>query len=113
MEKCLFCSIAAGEVNADVIFKNEKFMVLKDINPQAPVHLLVIPVVHHENVLDAASVNPDLLAVLLSECAILGQKLGGADGFRIVVNTGPYGGQTVNHLHFHVLAGRELQWPPG
>lgn len=113
MKGCIFCDIAAGKLDSEVLSKNEKFMVLKDVNPQAPVHLLVIPLKHYANIQEASNDNPSLVAQLLAECARLGTEMDGGKGFRIVINTGSDGGQTVNHLHFHVLAGRALQWPPG
>ena len=111
--ECLFCKIAAGEIKADVLYRDEQILVLKDINPQAPVHLLILPVEHYANLAEAAEKAPDLLTALLSKCALLGSEFGGDRGYRVVVNTGSDGGQTVAHLHFHLLAGRELLWPPG
>lgn len=111
MEDCIFCKIARGQIPADFIFRDEQLMVLKDVDPQAPVHLLVVPLAHYPDIGEASS-NPQLISALIAQCARLGQEMG-AEGFRIVVNTGEYGGQTVQHLHFHVLAGRKLQWPPG
>jgi len=110
---CLFCKIAAGEIEADILYKDDQILVLKDINPQAPVHLLVLPVEHHANLGEAADKAPALLTALLTKCAALGLKFGGDRGYRVVANTGRDGGQTVEHLHFHLLAGRELLWPPG
>lgn len=110
---CIFCEIAAGNIKADVVSTNDRFFVLKDLNPQAPVHLLVIPSKHHANLAEAAGSDSGLLSELLSECARLGQELGGENGYRVVINSGNFGGQTVNHLHCHVLAGRMLNWPPG
>jgi histidine triad (HIT) family protein len=109
---CLFCEIAAGNINADVVYRDKTLFVLRDINPQAPVHLLVIPVGHYANLMEVSE-NADLMSALLFQCARQGFARGGDEGYRVVVNTGFNGGQTVNHLHFHVLAGRELQWPPG
>ncbi|NLO88523.1 MAG: histidine triad nucleotide-binding protein [Firmicutes bacterium] len=111
MSQCIFCKIARGESPADVLYRDEQLLVLKDINPQAPVHLLVIPVEHYPN-LQQASANSALVSALIKKCTQLGSELG-SQGYRIVVNTGPDGGQTVDHLHIHVLAGRPLQWPPG
>lgn len=109
---CIFCQIASGSLDTDFVYKDEQVMVIKDINPQAPVHLLVIPVHHYSNIVEASK-DGDLMSVLIAQCSRFGQELGGVNGFRVVVNTGYNGGQTVDHLHFHVLAGRELQWPPG
>lgn len=112
MTECIFCKISQGAIPGDIVFQDDQLLVLRDINPQAPVHLLVIPRDHYTDIVDASK-NPPLLSALLAKCASLGQEMGGEQGFRIVVNTGEYGGQTVGHLHFHVLAGRQLQWPPG
>ena len=109
---CLFCDIVAGLVDAEVIFKDKNLLVLHDINPQAPIHLLILPVKHFTSLAEA-TVEPELLSAILTKCAILGRELGGEGGYRIVVNTGADGGQTVGHLHFHLLAGRKLRWPPG
>lgn len=113
MAECLFCNLATGKIKSDLIYKDENLIVFKDINPQAPVHLLVIPVKHYANINAAAKTDPEIVSKLLAECARQGEEFGGENGFRIVVNTGKHGGQTVEHLHFHILAGRELQWPPG
>jgi histidine triad (HIT) family protein len=110
---CLFCKIAAGKIKGDIIYKDEQVLVLRDINPQAPVHLLVLPVEHLANLAEAADKAPALLTSLLKKCEELGCSLGGERGYRLVANTGQDGGQTVEHLHFHLLAGRELLWPPG
>ena len=108
---CLFCEMAAGNIDADVIYRDESMMVIRDINPQAPVHLLVIPAEHYADL--AAVKDADLMSALITESARQGKAVGGDNGFRVVVNTGSDGGQTVDHLHFHVLAGRKMQWPPG
>jgi histidine triad (HIT) family protein len=110
---CVFCKIAAGELDSEIFYIDQEIVVLKDANPHAPTHLLILPVKHYADLAEAAEKSPQLLTTLLAKCADLGQKIGGSRGFRVVINTGPDGGQTVNHLHFHLLAGRELQWPPG
>lgn len=110
--ECLFCKIAAGTVKSQIVYRDDALFVLRDVNPQAPVHLLVIPTKHYATLAEAAA-EPGLLATLLAKCAALGSELGGEQGYRLVVNTGSDGGQTVDHLHFHILAGRKLLWPPG
>lgn len=111
---CIFCKIGARELNADVVYEDSDFMAFKDINPMAPTHVLIIPKKHISSLLDEASLDPSLLGKLLALVPQLARKLGLAEkGFRVVINTGEFGGQTVNHLHFHLLGGRELQWPPG
>lgn len=111
---CLFCRIAAGEIPATVVHQDEHLVAFRDINPQAPVHILLIPREHVAS-LDAAG--PDhgaLLGHLLLTARTLARSEGIAeDGYRAVLNVGADGGQTVHHLHLHVLGGRGLGWPPG
>lgn len=111
MQDCIFCKISQGTIPGDIVYQDEQLLVLRDISPQAPVHLLVFPRDHYADIVEASH-NPRLLSALLAKCASLGREMG-EQGFRIVVNTGEHGGQTVGHLHFHVLAGRQMQWPPG
>jgi histidine triad (HIT) family protein len=110
---CLFCRIAAGEIPAKQVYRDDRVLAIEDINPQAPTHLLVMPAEHHANigVLSDAS-DGALLARLMEVATKLGREHG-AGGYRLVMNTGPDGGQTVDHLHVHVLAGRPMHWPPG
>lgn len=110
--ECLFCGIAEGRVDAEIIARDENLIVLRDINPQAPTHLLILPVKHFASLNEAAA-EPELLGAILAKCATLGSELGGQEGYRVVINTGVDGGQTVGHLHFHLLVGRKLRWPPG
>jgi histidine triad (HIT) family protein len=110
---CLFCKIAGGEIPANVIYRDDDVLAIEDINPQAPVHLLVMPKKHHANIGDLSDAEePVLLGKLIEIATKLGRERGG-EGYRLVLNTGPDGGQTVEHLHVHVLAGRQLTWPPG
>jgi histidine triad (HIT) family protein len=118
MEECIFCRIAAGEVPAKVVYRSDDggVIAIEDVNPQAPTHLLVMPTKHYETLWEAvrAGTGDQALPATLFEIASrLGKERGGARGFRLVVNTGPDGGQTVGHLHLHVLAGRGMTWPPG
>lgn len=113
MSDCIFCKIGDGEVPADVVYRDEDVMAIRDVNPQAPVHLLVLPVAHHANMAQMWGVDGALATRLVELASMLGQEHGGADGFRLVVNTGRAGGQTVDHVHVHVLAGRPMTWPPG
>ncbi len=108
-----FCKIAAGTIPAKAVYRDERVIAIEDINPQAPTHLLVMPIEHHANigVLSDAS-DAALLANLIEVATKLGRERGG-NGYRLVLNTGPDGGQTVDHLHVHVLAGRGMTWPPG
>lgn len=110
---CLFCTIAAGDIPVDLVYNDDDVVAITDIKPQAPQHLLVIPRKHHANVAElAASGDAALVSKLFAVAARLGSQIG-SDGFRLVVNTGPLGGQTVDHVHVHVLAGRPMTWPPG
>jgi histidine triad (HIT) family protein len=118
MEECIFCKIAAGEVPANVVYRSADggVIAIEDVNPQAPTHLLVVPVKHYETLSDAVRAGSEdqaLTSTLFEIASRLGRERGGARGFRLVVNTGPDGGQTVGHLHLHVLAGRRMTWPPG
>jgi histidine triad (HIT) family protein len=111
---CLFCKIAAGEIPANVAYRDGGVIAVEDVNPQAPTHLLVMPLEHYRNVNELVDAgDPTLLAELFGVAANLGCERTGESGYRIVVNTGPNGGQTVGHLHIHVLAGRSMTWPPG
>jgi histidine triad (HIT) family protein len=112
MDDCIFCKIAAGEIPAKVVYRDAHVVAIEDLNPQAPTHLLVMPVEHYDDII-AASENSALSAALMAAASKLGGERGGERGFRLVVNTGPDGGQTVDHLHVHVLAGRSMAWPPG
>jgi histidine triad (HIT) family protein len=116
---CLFCRMVSGEIPADVVHSTDRVLAFRDINPQAPTHVLVIPKEHHATVgaLVAADVG------LLGECVAAAQDIarqeglvsgdGAEPGYRLVTNTGPQAGQSVHHVHFHVLGGRGLGWPPG
>lgn len=118
MEECLFCKIAAGEVPAKVVYRSDDggVIAIEDVNPQAPTHLLVMPVKHYETLWEAMRAgkgDQESPSALFEIASRLGNERGGARGFRLVVNTGPDGGQTVGHVHLHVLAGRRMAWPPG
>ncbi|MFF1376705.1 histidine triad nucleotide-binding protein [Streptomyces sp. NPDC058308] len=109
---CLFCKIVAGEVPATVVRESETTVAFRDINPQAPTHVLVIPRVHHPDAASLAAAEPQIAADVLREAGDVAAQEG-AESYRIVFNTGPGAGQTVFHAHAHVLGGRGLQWPPG
>lgn len=112
MTGCLFCKIATGEIPATVVKRQDGLLAFKDINPQAPTHLLVIPAEHISS-LDAAA-DPALLGAMLAFARDLAREAGISErGYRIVVNTNAAGGQTVFHMHLHLLGGRTMQWPPG
>ncbi len=113
MADCLFCSIVAGDIPADIVLSNEHVVAFRDISPQAPVHVLVIPREHHENVGELASAAPETSAHLLKAAKDVAEAEGIGDGYRLVFNTGADAGQSVFHVHAHVLGGRDLNWPPG
>jgi histidine triad (HIT) family protein len=109
---CLFCKIASGEIPAAVVKRTDGLLAFKDVNPQAPIHLLVIPT-EHVATLDATR-DDALLGRLLAFARDVARDAGLAErGYRVVVNTNANGGQTVFHLHLHLLGGRAMQWPPG
>ncbi|MSW66971.1 MAG: HIT domain-containing protein [Actinobacteria bacterium] len=110
---CLFCRIVAGEIPADVVLRTDEMVAFRDISPQAPVHVLVIPVEHHANVAELSAKAPQLTAKLLDAAAAVAAQEGLGDQFRLVFNTGAEVGQSVFHVHGHVLGGRDFTWPPG
>jgi len=112
MADCLFCKMVAGEIKPDVVYEDDKVLAFKDINPQAPVHFLIIPKKHVAtlNELD----DQELAGYLMLTAAKLAQQEGlGDNGYRTLVNCNTHGGQAVYHLHMHVLGGRQMHWPPG
>lgn len=113
MSECIFCKIGAGEIPAKEVYRDDRVMAIEDVNPQAPTHLLILPIEHHATIAEAASSGAELAGHLIAIASQLGAQRGGDGGFRLVVNTGPDGGQTVGHVHLHVLAGRPMTWPPG
>lgn len=109
-EDCIFCKIIKGEIPSPRVYEDDKMIVINDVAPAAPVHMLLLPKKHTANVTTA---DPELVAYMLSKVQMLAEKAGIAEqGFRVVINTGVDGGQTVNHLHIHVLGGKALGWPP-
>jgi histidine triad (HIT) family protein len=109
---CLFCKIVRKEIPAKEVLRDEHVVAFHDLNPQAPTHVLVIPTVHAEHLSAFADAGGAAAARLLAAAAELGKQFG-PDGYRVVINEGRDAGQTVFHLHLHVLAGRPLRWPPG
>jgi histidine triad (HIT) family protein len=111
---CLFCRIAAGEVPAQIVLENEHVLAFRDIHPAAPLHALVIPRKHLAGVHEASPEDAAMLGALVLAARDVAEKLGLAEGgYRLVVNQGSDGGQSVLHLHCHVLGGRAMAWPPG
>jgi histidine triad (HIT) family protein len=114
MADCIFCRIAKKEIPSQVIYEDELVMAFRDLNPQAPVHVLIIPKQHLGSVSEIDDAHPLLAGRLLKVARDLAvQEKVAEEGFRLVVNTGADGGQTVPHLHVHLLGGRALGWPPG
>jgi histidine triad (HIT) family protein len=111
---CLFCRIAARTIPSKIVYEDDVAVAFEDVNPQAPVHVLVVPRKHVPSLKGADSGDAALLGHLLLTCVNIAREKGIAEsGYRIVANTGSEGGQTVFHLHFHVLGGRAMHWPPG
>jgi histidine triad (HIT) family protein len=113
MSDCLFCRIAEREVPADVVLEREDVLAFRDIHPQASTHVLVIPRAHVPSLAAIDERHDGLLASLVSTVNEVARRDGVADGFRVVTNIGPPAGQSVRHLHLHVLGGRNFGWPPG
>ena len=114
MDDCLFCKIASGEISTDLVYETESVLVFRDINPQAPLHVLVIPRKHISTANDVAAED----AGLVGEMVLAAQQVAAAEGYaesgyRLVMNCNADAGQTVFHIHLHLLAGRSLTWPPG
>ncbi|MEG1914234.1 MAG: histidine triad nucleotide-binding protein [Acidaminococcaceae bacterium] len=110
MSDCIFCKIIAGEIPSTKLYEDDKMLVINDVAPGAPVHVLLIPKVHTQNIVTADS---ELVAHIMGKLGLLAKLLGvEKKGFRVVINTGVDGGQSVEHLHFHLLGGKELGWPP-
>ncbi|MBS0618049.1 MAG: histidine triad nucleotide-binding protein [Spirochaetes bacterium] len=110
MSECLFCKIVEKKIPANVVFENEHIVAFRDINPVAPQHILVIPKTHLENILDLDGAMANRMLDALKQL-VAQEKI--EKGFRVVANTGEHGGQTVYHLHWHLLSGRHMGWPPG
>ena len=114
MTDCLFCRIVSGEIPADTVLQDDEIIAFRDINPQAPVHVLVIPRRHIASAADLGDDDAGLLGRIFGTIARVARDEGIVDnGFRVVTNVGRDGGQSVDHLHFHLLGGRRLGWPPG
>jgi histidine triad (HIT) family protein len=110
---CIFCKIAAGSIPAKLVYEDDQVIAFSDLNPQAPTHILVIPRQHLGSLAGATSEHTPLLGQLLAAAAEVARQQSLANGYRIVINTGSDGGQTVGHLHLHILGGRSMHWPPG
>ena len=114
MDDCIFCKIIKGEIPSKKIFEDDDIFAFHDINPAAPIHFLVIPKRHIPNIMETEANDSALLGKLLLKAQELAAELGcGEKGFRLTINCKSHGGQTVDHLHLHILGGRQLAWPPG
>ena len=113
-ENCLFCKIAAGQIPSTLVYSDDEFYAFRDISPTAPVHVLIIPRKHIPRVEAAVAEDADLLGRLLLTANKIAESEGlTGDGFRYVINSGVAGGQTVFHLHLHIIGGRQMTWPAG
>ena len=112
MSDCLFCKIIAGEIPSNKVFEDDQCLAFYDIDPQAPTHFLVIPKAHIPSVAGVSEENAAVVAHIFAVIAQQCKKLG-LDSYRVVSNIGEQAGQSVPHLHFHVLSGRDMTWPPG
>jgi histidine triad (HIT) family protein len=114
MSSCLFCDIVAGKIPCTQVYADEEFLAFKDIDPKAPTHILIIPRQHIARLSDLEDQHQALMGAWLVKATRIAAAEGLAErGFRFVINCGAEGGQTVDHLHLHILGGRNLQWPPG
>ncbi len=114
MENCLFCKIAAGEIPSKKAFEDDTVIAFHDIEPQAPVHILLVPKKHYTSIMDVSAADAPLLSHLFEVANALAKELGlEENGFRLVINTGKDGGQSVPHLHMHLMGGRSFGWPAG
>jgi len=110
---CLFCKIANKDIPSDLIYEDDKVVAFNDINPQAPVHFLVVPKEHIKSLDEVVEEQEELITHILMLIPKLAKKYNLTKGYRVVNNCGEQGGQTVDHIHFHVLGKREMLWPPG
>ena len=114
MADCLFCKMVSGEIAPDIVFENEDVLAFRDVNPQAPLHVLVIPKTHIATVNDLTPEDADLVGKLYLAAQQIAADEGVAEpGYRMVMNCNPEAGQSVYHIHLHVLGGRPMSWPPG
>jgi histidine triad (HIT) family protein len=113
MKDCLFCKIAAGEIPCSKVYENEAVVAFHDIDGKAPVHVLIMPKKHIASVAETSEEDMGIYADIMRAAKKIAAEFGLKDGFRLVANTGRDGGQSVPHLHFHLLGGRQLAWPPG
>jgi histidine triad (HIT) family protein len=113
MTDCLFCRIVQGEIPAKKVYEDDYTFGFEDINPQAPTHVLIIPKKHIRGLKEAQAQDAELIGRLHIAAAAIGRQRGIEDGYRTVLNVGPKSGQSVFHLHVHLIGGRDMRWPPG
>jgi histidine triad (HIT) family protein len=113
-DRCLFCRIASGEIKSKKVYEDEHVFAFEDINPQAPTHVLIVPRKHIPTLDDLTDEDAQLIGIVLARAAAIARdRQLNTNGYRLVVNTGEAAGQTVFHIHFHILGGRNFGWPPG
>lgn len=112
-QDCIFCKIAAGEMGDPPLYQDDQVTAFRDINPQAPTHILIIPNKHIVSMNEANAEDQAVLGKLLLTAADIARQEGVSEGYRLVINTGSKAGQSVFHIHLHLLAGRSMKWPPG
>jgi histidine triad (HIT) family protein len=112
-ESCIFCRIVAGDADARKVYETDTILAFHDQNPQAPTHILIIPKRHIARLADVEVGDADLMGEMLVAARLIAEEQGVADGFRLVINNGVRAGQSVFHVHLHLLAGRPFRWPPG
>ncbi len=114
MSDCIFCKIVAGELSGEILYQDDLVAVFRDVNPKGPVHILIIPTKHIKSVADTSPDDKMLLGELIYRAKIMAEQLGVAEnGFRLIINNGRDAGQTVDHIHVHLIGGRSMTWPPG
>ena len=114
MDDCLFCRIISRQVHGEIVYENDSIVAFRDINPKSPVHILLVPRKHIASVVDIGTADAGVVGEIFQVAAQLAKDQGiQQQGFRVVVNSGPAAGQSVYHLHFHLMGGRSFSWPPG
>lgn len=113
MEDCLFCKIVDGEIESEILYEDEEIIAFPDINPVAPIHILIIPKEHIESADDLEKRHSEMVGEIFLAAKKIAKDMNLDEGYRIVNNCGEDGGQTVKHIHFHLIGGRQLMWPPG
>ena len=113
MSECLFCQVINKKIQSNIVYEDDDVLAFKDIDPKAPVHILVVPKKHIPTLLGVQEEDKDLMFKIQKVITNIAQEMNLVNGFRVVVNCGPDAGQAVYHIHFHVLGGRKMEWPPG